>query len=385
MTIEAWLDLQWEDRGEPLIEPPRFSPVVADPSILFPEETPDGQWALFAHSAWGIHRYSSPDGIAWVDHGLVVWNAMRPFVRKLESRSGGKGQTHYILLYEKYPPLALALTALPFKRPWRSVLAMQESRNLYSWSKPQTLLEPDLSWMRDTRLGKAVSNPCLVEDNAAAPPAVPQSDPPAITQSDPPAIAQAWRLYFSAGLAYIKDCGFNEPKYIGVATGPGPVGPFAPLPDPLLGPGIVSSNTAELGAALGTGTIADQNTSPELGAGSIKVIRLDDGWLGLQNRIYHDEGPTGNSDGIPTKGRSRSAIFVLQSEDGLSWRPARNLPLIAPDPGSGWKSSHVYACDCRFREADERWYLYFNARDGWRISEGRERIGRLVSKRVPSR
>jgi hypothetical protein len=374
MTIDGWLGLQWEDSGQPLIEPPRFSPVVADPSFLFPEESPDGQWALFAHSAWGVHRYSSSDGVAWADQGLVVWHAMRPFVRNLIPGSAEDGQARYILLYEKYPTLALPLTALPFKRPWRSVLAMQESSDLRSWSKPRILLEPRLSWMRDKLLGQAVSNPCLVENRAAIPPAVPQSDPP----TDPPAMATAWRLYFSAGLSYIEDCGFNEPKYIGVATGPGPDGPFMYLTDPLLGPGIASGNKAEHGARLGTITTTDQNTSPELGAGSMKVIRLDDGWLGLQNRIYRD----GEPDGGCGDGRSRSAIFVLRSEDGLSWRPVMDLPLIAPDPGNGWRSSHVYACDCRFREADGRWYLYFNARDGWRISEGRERIGRLVSQPV---
>ena len=102
----------------------------------------------------------------------------------------------------------------------------------------------------------------------------------------------------------------------------------------------------------------------------MKVIRLDDGWLGLQNRIYRDSGHEG--------GHSRSAIFLVRSDDGMTWQAAMDHPLIAPD--SGWKSSYVYACDCRFREADGRWYLYFNARDGWRISEGRERIGRMVSR-----
>jgi len=66
----------------------------------------------------------------------------------------------------------------------------------------------------------------------------------------------------------------------------------------------------------------------------------------------------------------------LRSEDGLAWIPARAEPLVAP--GSGWKGSHVYACDCRFRETDGMWYLYFNARDAWRLSEGRERIGRMT-------
>ena len=347
MTIDSWLGLQWEGGGQPLIEPPRFSPVIADPSFLFPEETPDGQWTLFAHSAWGVHRYSSLDGVAWTDHGVVVWNAMRPFVRKLAP--GQDGNPRYILLYEKYPPLTLPLTALPFKRPWRSVLAMQESPDLRIWSSPQTLLEPILSWMRDDKLGEAVSNPCLVEEHTV----FPRADPPAFSK----ATDEAWRLYFSASLSYINDCGFNEPKYIGVASGPGPVGLFSPLPDPLLGPGIAAGDESDGGA--------------QLGAGSMKVIRLDDGWLGLQNKIYRDGGCDGGS--------SRSANFVMRSEDGFCWQPARDQPLIAPDPGNGWRSSHVYACDCRYREADGRWYLYFNARDGWRISEGRERIGRLVS------
>jgi predicted GH43/DUF377 family glycosyl hydrolase len=105
-----------------------------------------------------------------------------------------------------------------------------------------------------------------------------------------------------------------------------------------------------------------------LGAGSIKVLPLSDGLIGLQNKIYRD--PTG---------RSRSAIFLLRSDDGLAWRPAREEPLLAP-ASSGWTNSHVYACDCRFRETDGAWYLYFNARDGWRISEGRERIGRIVGR-----
>jgi hypothetical protein len=371
MTINGWLDLQWEDGGQPLIEPPRLSPVVADPSFLFPEETPDGRWALFAHSAWGVHRYSSHDGICWEDHGLVVWNAMRPFVRKLTPRRDG--QPRYILLYEKYTPLALPLTVLPFKQPWRSALALQESSNLRSWTTPRTVLEPDLPWMRDNELGKAVSNPCLVEVPSDFPQAAPQAVPPALPQ----ARAEAWRLYFSAGLSYIEDCGFNEPKYIGVATAPDPDGPFIPLPDPLLGPGIASGSEAVPGtghgAEPGAGVATDPEAGSELGAGSMKVIHLEDGWLGLQNRIYRDGSRDGGRDG----GRSRSAIFIMRSADGLAWQPARDQPLIAPD--SGWKSSHVYACDCRYREADGRWYLYFNARDGWRISEGRERIGRMVS------
>lgn len=106
-----------------------------------------------------------------------------------------------------------------------------------------------------------------------------------------------------------------------------------------------------------------------LGAGSIKVLPMEDGCIGLQNKIYRDPaGASGQG--------SRSAIFILRSDDGIAWRPARPEPLLAPTPG--WTRSHVYACDCRYREADGLWYLYFNARDGWKIKDGVERIGRIV-------
>lgn len=98
----------------------------------------------------------------------------------------------------------------------------------------------------------------------------------------------------------------------------------------------------------------------------MKVLRVDDGFVALQNKITRD--PTGTS---------RSALFLLRSKDGAKWESARSAPFLEPD--SGWRKSHVYACDARFREADSRWYLYYNARDGGYKAQGRERIGRLVA------
>lgn len=312
MTINDFLMLDWAGAEGPLIEPPPFSPVIADPSFLFPEETPSGDWELFAHSAWGVHRFSSPDGLTWRRRRVVAANAMRPFIRAV---GGG-----FLLYFERYRPLALPMTALPGRRRWSSSVAVSASADLASWSTPRTLLEPSLGWMRDDRLGESVSNPCVARDG------------------------DEWRLYFSASLAWIDDCGFCEPRNIGLAVGPSPTGPFEPEGSPVIEP-----------------------APGDLAAGSIKALRMDDGWIGLQNRLYAD-----------AEGRSRSAIFALRSEDGRSWRPAMDAPLLAPKPG--WASSHVYACDCRFREADGLWYLYFNARDGWRIRDGRERIGRVVGK-----
>jgi hypothetical protein len=338
VKIVDFLALRWSEPGAPLIEPPRFSPVIADPSFLFPEETAgaaDGGWALFAHSAWGVHRYASDDGLAWRDSGIVLRNAMRPFVRKLNgvaTPGASAGAAPFHLFAEAYAPLALPLTALPGRRKWRSKIVLSRSGNLARWSRPEVIAEPELPWMRDAALGESVSNPCLVR-----------------TPSGQSGDSSGWRLYYSASLAWIPDCGFCEPRYLAAADGPSPAGSFAPRARPIADP-------------------ADDPLPGVLGAGSIKVVPLEDGFIGLQNKIFRDPA-----------GRSRSAIFILRSEDGLAWRPAREKPLLSP-AGSGWTSSHVYACDCRFRETDGAWYLYFNARDGWRISEGRERIGRIVGR-----
>ncbi|HRZ88500.1 MAG TPA: hypothetical protein P5117_03350, partial [Spirochaetia bacterium] len=177
MTISDFLSMRWSGIEGPLIEPPRLSPIVADPSFLFPEETPGGVWELFAHSAWGIHRYTSPDGARWTERGIAVHNAMRPFVRRLDGEglcpdegpatgSGRRGaaptaagpagkpaSSRFGLYYESYPPLALPLTALPFRRRWRSRIAVAVSSDLERWSPGRTLVSPLLPWMRDRSLG----------------------------------------------------------------------------------------------------------------------------------------------------------------------------------------------------------------------------------------
>lgn len=322
MKIQQFLSIAWSEPKGPLIEPPRFSPLIADPSFLFPTESPRGNWELFAHSAWGVHRLSSSDGLSWWDWGVVVRNAMRPFVRRIDD---GQGEgADYALLYESYPPLALPLSALPWKRPWKSRIAVSWSDDLDVWSGRESLVEPGLPWERDPALGSSVSNPCLVEAGGE------------------------WLLFHSASLVWIEDCGFCEPRYIAVSRGKSPNGPFVPEASPVIDP-------------------AKDSLPGVLGAGSLKVIVLEDGFVGLQNKIYRDG-----------QGTSRSAIFLLRSEDGLRWEDARREPLIGP--GAGWMSSHVYACDCREDPATGLWYLYFNARDGWRTTEGRERIGRIVGQ-----
>ncbi len=82
MRISDFLSLKWKEEESPLIQPPLGSPIIADPSFLGPEDSPDQRWHLFAHSIWGIHHYVSDNGLAWQKRELVVRHAMRAFVLK---------------------------------------------------------------------------------------------------------------------------------------------------------------------------------------------------------------------------------------------------------------------------------------------------------------
>jgi hypothetical protein len=51
------LPLEWIDHPDnPLISPPWPEFLIADPSVVTPDISPDDQWHLFAHSLIGIHH-----------------------------------------------------------------------------------------------------------------------------------------------------------------------------------------------------------------------------------------------------------------------------------------------------------------------------------------
>lgn len=294
-------DLRWRVRPDPVLQPPFPSPVIADPTFLPPDQTPGGDWRLWAHSLLGLHAYRSDDGVQWQGAGTVTRNALRGQVTAHAGR--------YRLAYEK------TRLFMPIGVPWLSWIESRTSLDLQTWGPPSRLLEPSLPWHASGR-SRAVSNPCLV----------PLSD-------------GKWRLYYSAGLTLLPDCGFNEPTWIGVAEGPGPDGPFESRPEPLLGPG---------------------DGPASLCAGALKVMRVADGFVGFQNAITWDGRHSG------------SEIWVLGSADGLKWEVLSDRPALAPT-GSGWMATHVYALDVRDTPDGPR--MYFNARDGYHWTRGRERIG----------
>ena len=310
MTSVALAQAAWRlDARNPLLRPPFPSPILADPTFLPPSETPDGRWHLFAHSLFGIHHHVSPDGVVWRRRGRVCGNALRAFLH----RDGDV----FRLLYER------CRLMLPMLRSrWYSHVEMRTSPDLERWSAPTVLLRPSLAWHREPGGGAAVGNPCLLRTSGG------------------------WRLYYSAGLVRLEDCGFDEPRHIGVADADAPDGPFTPHPQPILSP-------------------RDDDPAANLGAGSMKVLAVDDGFVGFQNGISWDSAAR----------RSGSAVRLLGSTDGLAFRPLGE-PFLRPAPG--WMRSHVYAVDVR-RVGGEL-VLYFNARNAWHWLVGREAIGRATAE-----
>jgi len=316
MNAEDIKAISWTDYSENyLIDHPALSPVLADPTFVFPENSPDGRWHLFAHSVWGVHHFVSADGIKWKDRGVAIANAMRPYLYS-------EGDVYY-LFYEKYRPLSLVLSWIK-GRKWYSEIAVSHSTDLKKWSAPKVLIRPELPW-HASGPNKSVSNPCLVK------------------QGD------AYILYYSASLVYLPDCGFNEPDSIGLARSANPEGPYEVMEKP-----VIEVNKSDPWC--------------NLSCGSIKVIKCDDGYVGFENGIYWD--------GV--KKQSGSAIIVLKSHDGVKWERLLQEPVLRPT--TGWRRSHIYACDVRYHEPEMRWYMYYNARNGWPVAEGQERIGLLVGK-----
>ena len=308
--------LTWRDHpANPLIVPrfPRW--MIADPAVVTPDEAPDGRWHLFANTIPPrLVEHVSDDGVAWTRLRTLCPGAMRPCVR----RDGDR----WLLAYEdvhRWWPL-------------KSRVVLRTSPDLVTWSPPRVLLAPSLPW-HATGPGwtkpRTCSNPGLVPWRGE------------------------WLLTYSAATVWLPDCRFVEPRFVGLARGRSPEGPFVPDPQPLIAPDPA-------------------DPLRNLGAGSLKLLPDEDAGVlwGFTNGIATDG-----------QGRSRSAIQVIRlADDARAWRPVTTAPIVAPEERvaasavPGWKRALVYAMDPKV-VGDEVW-LYYNARDGWMI--GRERIGLAV-------
>jgi len=309
ITIEQFLATDFIVREKPILAPFHGSFVVADPSLLKPEESVDNKWHMFFHTTFGVFHFASTNGVDFVKVQKIAKRAMRPNINKI-------GDTYYLYFERTRTLLANALNFVNLAK-WRSKIFVVKSKDLINWSKPQPVITK-AHGLEDSERGSSISNPFLLK------------------------VGDKYRLYFSSGLTFIKDCNFCEPTYICYAESDKPDRDFVVNEKPILSP--------------------DKN-DPYLNlcSGCLKVYRLKDGYLGVQNGLYEKDG------------RSHSAILALTSTDGLNYKFAKVL--IEPNEAdeSSWMHQFVYAS--HLIRVGDKLRIYFNARDVAESIKGRECIG----------
>jgi len=219
----------WQDHPQnPLVEPIKPDWMVADPSVLTPDKTPDGKWHMFANAIiQGIQHFVSDDGISWQRVAKKLFIGIRPYVF-LENGI-------YYLFYEK--PVTLRSSAI----------ALRKSEDLVHWSEACVVCSPELKWESKWPLSTN-GNPCLVK------------------------YQNKYRLYYSASWVFLRDCLFIEPLYISVAESDHIEGPYLKRKDPLIG-------------------AQNKPYFRNMGAGSMKVIPPENSgspWYAFNNGIYRD-------------------------------------------------------------------------------------------------
>lgn len=294
--------------NNPIVKNPTESFVIADPSVLTPDMCHDKKWHLFCHTFFGAYHYESDDGISFKKVQRVVPRAMRPNINYI----GGR----YYLFYERTRPVICnAMTLVGAK--WKSEIYCTESDNLRNWSKPYLVLGKTRAFEVDKN-GQALSNPFLIKTG------------------------ESYRLYYSCGQTFIKDCGFCEPTHISFAESRRIANGYLSRTAPIISP---DKNKKHL----------------NLCSGCLKVYKLKDCYIGLQNGIFEENG------------KSHSAIMLLKSDDGVNFDFVRHFLVPQKCGKSNWMAQYVYACCLTYYEGKLR--LYFNARNVSNNLTGRESIG----------
>ena len=309
LSIEEVISADFHLKNEPVIKPFHGSFVAADPSLLTPDQSRDGLWHIFFHTTFGIWHYSSKDGVDFSREGKILSRAMRPNINFINGR--------YYLFFERTRPLFFNALNILNLASWKSEIYAVESDDLKIWSKPEMILGHTREYEKSER-GISLSNPFLLCENGEN------------------------RLYYSCGLTYIKDCGFCEPTFISYADSENLLSGYEAAQSP-----IISPNASD--------------PYLNLCSGCLKVYRLSNGYLGIQNGIYEKSG------------KSHSAIIMLSSHDGLKFRFERVLVEPSDDEDLFWMRQFVYASHLVFFDGKLR--LYFNARDMSNPLRGRECIG----------
>jgi hypothetical protein len=313
---------------EPLLHGEFIIPAFCDPQLLLPEESIDRKWHLFVHSWIGLHHYTSDSGIAWEPRNMIEVRSHSPFIY-IE-------RGVYYLLYEKHDR---KIPLVGQKHSYRSNekdddssrIEMCSSTDLVTWSRPRILLDSrSVSYSADYNRSPRISRPQLVK------------------------IGDTYRLYFGVSHVHLPDTFQKVSRYFSYAESQtidglykssdrGPL--LSPVPDdPLM----------------------------NLGVGSIRVLQGQDGFSAFQCSAFWDEEHS----------RSRTAMFLLSSPDGLRWKRVSSRPIFFP-PEKGWASDYIMGCDARYKASENCWYCYYSANRQNSLGVTEESVGLLLGQ-VPA-
>lgn len=309
LTVNQIINADFKISSRPILKPFHGSFVVADPSMLTPDNCHDGKWHMFFHTTFGIFHFVSDDGIDFKKVQKVTNRAMRPNINYIDGK--------YYLFFERTRPLFFNALNVVNAVKWKSEIYVVESTDLLNWSVPRPVITNTRDYENSER-GMSISNPFLLQENGIN------------------------RLYYSCGLTYIKDCGFCEPTHISYAESKSVDSGYISAEKPLISP--------------------DKN-DPYLNlcSGCLKVYKLSDGYIGIQNGLYEKDG------------KSHSAIILLTSVDGLKFEFNKMLVEPAVIDGNDWMKQFVYAS--HLVRYGNTLRLYFNARNVANPVLGRECIG----------
>lgn len=306
---------------EPVIQGLWYVPRLSCPVFLFPEDTPDGKWHLFAHSWLGIQHYVSGSGIMWEPMGLVQVRGKYPFLFK------EKGAFH--IIYERHgrqiPFVEHVTKRMRTSHVVGSHIEMRSSNDLSVWSEPRILLEAkDVPPAGDYRKTPTLSHPQIIPAEGG------------------------YRMYVGASKVGSDPA---STRYVCSAFAENLDGPY------------VSESQFPLIEAV------PNDPWRSLGTGRVCVYKGSDLYVALQNSRYWDE----------KRKRHASAIVLLTSSDGLQWQRVDGDPILVPAE-RGWASEHIMSCDVRYKHDEACWYCYFSATGERRFGLVRESIGLLIGK-----
>ncbi len=319
LTYLSWFPFS----DEPLVQGSWYTPRISHPFVLFPEDSADDKWHMFAHSWLGIHHFVSDSGISWVPRRIIEFGGHYPSIYIEDGV--------YYLLYEKRGvqiPFIDRRRRLNGKEHHReSHIEIITSTDLQIWSKPRHLISSaDIPSSHEFLKKGRLSNPQIVSTK------------------------QGYRLYLGASLSNTL---LDISRYTVSALSADIMGPYQAERDDILIKG------------------EGNEYFRSLASGQTQVLNVDDTFRAVQAAHFYDE----------ERNKTSSAIILLESIDGLKFNQLLKNPILVP-PLSGWANEYILSSSLRYKEDEKCWYCYFSAASkiDKHLPFYKESIGLLIGK-----